>query len=171
MEINRLSQEELSYEMEARGLPVGSVDNMRKSLRASRLLERRGSVDLFQDYPFSFEEDRDAVEQKLKEVESLMSELAKGAKPSTGAKAMAKLEWCLARIGRAKPSNDAELTQQSSLKSRLMLCLADLQEAVGEEDEPERMVTENEIRRYDRQRHQARWPKSGRAGRLNRSGA
>ncbi len=137
MEINRLAQDELAYEMEARGLPVGTVEAMRKSLRASRLIEKRGSVNLFQDYPFSFDEDKTAVESKLEEVEKLIASVSGGGKPSHGAKAMAKIEWCLSRIGRARPGSDGEMTQQMELKSKLLLHLAELQEVVEEAEEKE----------------------------------
>uniref|UniRef100_W8AJD3 Gag polyprotein n=1 Tax=Ceratitis capitata TaxID=7213 RepID=W8AJD3_CERCA len=137
MEINRLAQDELAYEMEARGLPVGTVEAMRKSLRASRLIERRGSVNLFQDYPFSFDEDKTAVESKLEEVEKLILSVSGGGKPSHGAKAMAKIEWCLSRIGRARPGSDGEMSQQMELKSKLLLHLTELQEVGGSEEAEE----------------------------------
>ena len=66
MDINRLSQEELVYEMMSRGLEKGTVETMRSSLRASRMLERRGSVEEYSKYPFSYIEDRDAVRDKIR---------------------------------------------------------------------------------------------------------
>lgn len=73
MEINELSQEELAYEMGARGVPIGTVEAMRKSIRTSCLLEKGGLVDLFHYYPISFDENKAAVESKQEELRASCS--------------------------------------------------------------------------------------------------
>ncbi|XP_023158911.1 uncharacterized protein LOC111591681 [Ceratitis capitata] len=119
---------------------VGTVEAMRMSLRAARLIERRGSVNLFQDYPFSFHEDKTAVESKLEEVEKLILSVSGECKPQHGAKALAKIEWCRSRIGRARPGNNGEMNQHMELKSKLLLHLAELLEVGGSEESEEKEI-------------------------------
>lgn len=43
-EVNRLSQDELVYQLAIRGLPEGTVEEMRKLLRAALRRERQGDI-------------------------------------------------------------------------------------------------------------------------------
>lgn len=72
MEINRLNQEELTYELTVRGLPVGKVDDMRAGLRAALKLEKGGRALLMDPYPIEFASDLEALNKKLEEVKGLL---------------------------------------------------------------------------------------------------
>lgn len=71
MDINRLSQEELSYELEIRDLPGGNVDEMRKNLRLALKAEQDNKSLIVSPYPFTFEQDKDALEKKVRETVEL----------------------------------------------------------------------------------------------------
>ncbi|KAG5894283.1 hypothetical protein JTB14_007428 [Gonioctena quinquepunctata] len=58
VEVNRLEKEELSYELDIRGITgLTTVDSMRKSLRNLLKLEKAGTSLTFPSYPFTFDED------------------------------------------------------------------------------------------------------------------
>lgn len=103
MKINRLSHDEFAYEMEARGLSIGRIQN--EIAKVVEFIGKRGSANLFQDYSFSFDEDKTAVKLKLEEVEKLIVSVANGGRPYHEAKLMTKIEWALSRIGQALLGN------------------------------------------------------------------
>ena len=102
MEINKLSQDELAYELKWRDLEIGTVDQMRKTLRAATKLGRRDSL-VVPAYPFKFEEDKLAVEKKLEELGKLILNAPKSEKSKEYSKILVKVEWALARLDRSIP--------------------------------------------------------------------
>lgn len=99
--VNRLSSEELKYEMEIRGLVSNSVDEMRKLLRAAL---KRDSSFLAMEYPFTFEEDKAAILKKLDEIEKLVTEIGDKDKASEVDKIEAKCAHILGRLGQVMAS-------------------------------------------------------------------
>ncbi|KAG5888969.1 hypothetical protein JTB14_002554 [Gonioctena quinquepunctata] len=70
VEVNRLEKEELSYELDIRGITgLTTVDSMRKSLRNLLKLEKAGTSLTFPSYPFTFDEDSVYIERKISEIE------------------------------------------------------------------------------------------------------
>lgn len=137
MEINRLAQDELQYEMDVRGLPRGNVDCMRRALRASRLLERRGSMDTQGDYPFSFQADCDAIEGKIAEIQVLLQNPPTNPKSGEYLKILTKIEWALARLGRAIAEEPEEVNDKGKLRNRLIVLLGILTDSEGDENNAE----------------------------------
>lgn len=94
--VNYLIKEELQYELNARGYPVGSVEEMRKRLAEVLQKERLGDVKSHPDYPYTSEEDSVAITAKLIEVSALIDRfVAKDAK-----KTESKLWHVFSRIQR-----------------------------------------------------------------------
>lgn len=84
MRINRLNQAQLQYELAIRGLQAGTVDQMRKTLSGAIKLEQEGNSISHPDYPFSYEEDRVAIndvinvaEQSILKVKDVLSRKSK----------------------------------------------------------------------------------------------
>lgn len=131
MEVNRLSQDELAYEMEWRGLPIGTVDEMRKALRAATKLERRNSF-VAPAYKFNFEQDQLAVEKKLEELEKLLEKPPKSETSKEYLKIVTKIEWGLRRLDRSIPENESQEKSKLALKNKLVMAMAGLE---GDDDE------------------------------------
>ncbi|KAG5876099.1 hypothetical protein JTB14_005112 [Gonioctena quinquepunctata] len=77
VEVNRLEKEELSYELDIRGITgLTTVDSMRKSLRNLLKLEKAGTSLTFPSYPFTFDEDSVYIERKISEIEMLVTDFS-----------------------------------------------------------------------------------------------
>ncbi|KAG5879705.1 hypothetical protein JTB14_008531 [Gonioctena quinquepunctata] len=77
VEVNRLEKEELSYELDIRGITgLTTVDSMRKSLRNLLKLEKAGTSLTFPSYPFTFDEDSVYIERKISEIEILVTDFS-----------------------------------------------------------------------------------------------
>ncbi|KAK9873279.1 hypothetical protein WA026_021768 [Henosepilachna vigintioctopunctata] len=70
--INRLNQSQLNYELSIRGLQTGTVDKMRKS-QAIKLEKEGGSIS-YPNYPYTFEEDKEAIVGVVSKVEDNLSD-------------------------------------------------------------------------------------------------
>uniref|UniRef100_A0A6P7HB65 Uncharacterized protein LOC114346540 n=1 Tax=Diabrotica virgifera virgifera TaxID=50390 RepID=A0A6P7HB65_DIAVI len=73
LQVSRLSQDELDYELLIRGIAVGTVEQMRHALASAIRLEGSGDSVKYPDYPFTPEEDIQAVRGKLAELELLVN--------------------------------------------------------------------------------------------------
>lgn len=73
--VNRLNQLQLTYLLTIRGLPVGNVGNMRKSLSRAMRLEKEGSSISYPKYPFTFAEDKMAINEVIAKVEESIADL------------------------------------------------------------------------------------------------
>ncbi|XP_055836661.1 uncharacterized protein LOC129905251 [Episyrphus balteatus] len=135
MNIGRLAQDELAYEMKVRGLKVGTVEEMRKALRSSRLLIKRNSMEMSQVYPFTYEEDRDAVKAKIQEIRDLLKVPPKNPKSSEYIKIVTKIEWCIGRLARTPCEAEEEVDEISSLRNEVLCLLGDL---TGDSENSER---------------------------------
>lgn len=126
MEINRLSQDELEYLLVIRGASTGTVDQMRAALRNCRKYEREGHSLILKKYPFTFEQDKTAVEEKITELSHLIKDF--DGTPQTGAhkKIVTKLEYVSCRIGNMVPLDDDGSDEQSKLRIGILQLDAEL---------------------------------------------
>jgi hypothetical protein len=90
-EVNRLASDELSYELEIRGIVgLATVAEMRKTLRNLLRLEKSSTPLTYPAHPYTFEEDATAVTQKLDEIRGLV-ESFEGVRDATYAKIISKI--------------------------------------------------------------------------------
>lgn len=98
MQVNRLSQDELVYELRIRGIASGTVDEMRHALAMAIRLEKSGDSVKYPAYPFTEAEDVKAVDDKLKEVEHPISSFSEASTSSNFLKFQSKLSHVFHRI-------------------------------------------------------------------------
>ncbi|KAK9876438.1 hypothetical protein WA026_012751 [Henosepilachna vigintioctopunctata] len=72
--INRLNQSQLNYELSIRGLQTGTVDKMRKTLSQAIKREKEGGSISYPNYPYTFEEDKEAIVGVVSRVEDSLSD-------------------------------------------------------------------------------------------------
>lgn len=114
-EINRLSKDELTYELTVLGVTtLTDVNEMRKALRRLRKLQKSASF-VFPDYPYTYDEDREALEAKVKEIESLVSTFSDSSKSTEYKKVITKLTHATSRLNRCKPTTDEQRRQVSQM--------------------------------------------------------
>lgn len=98
MQVNRLSQDELTYELQVRGIAPGTVDEMRHALSMAIRLEKSGDSVKYPTYPFTVDEDVMAVDNKLKELEPQVASFRSNSSSSAFLKLQSKLSHVLNRI-------------------------------------------------------------------------
>lgn len=98
MLVNRLLQDELAYELQIRGIATGTVDEMRHALAMAIRLEKCGDSFLYPKYPFSAQEDIDAVEAKLGTLEPLINDFTDKQSSTAFSKLQSRLSHVLNRI-------------------------------------------------------------------------
>lgn len=98
MQVNRLNQDELAYEVKIRGIAAGTVDQMRHALAMALKLEKSGDSFKFPTYPFSVEEDVVAVVAKLAELDPLVSSFNNSSTSTGFLKLQSRLSHTLNRI-------------------------------------------------------------------------
>lgn len=123
MEINRLSKDELTYELRIRGIKEEStVDVMRQVLRMALKLEKQSSF-VAPSHPFSFAEDKTAIEEKIVELSALIETFAKPKTSTTFKRISSKLSHLYSRVSRCVPKTEEETAERSVLLgSVLSLC-------------------------------------------------
>jgi hypothetical protein len=122
LQVNRLSQDELAYEVAIRGIAVGTVEAMRQALAMALRLERRGDSVTYPKYPFTVEEDLQAVDAKLKELQPIVSEYREPTASHAFAKLQSKLTHVLGRIEHIDP--EAEVDEGVPLQRAELLAKA-----------------------------------------------
>ncbi|KAJ8909245.1 hypothetical protein NQ315_007342 [Exocentrus adspersus] len=98
MQVNRLVQDELVYELRIRGIATGTVDEMRHALAMALRLENSGDSIKMPTYPFTMEEDVKAVKEKLSELDPLITEFGNTSTSGLFFKLQSKLSHTLNRI-------------------------------------------------------------------------
>lgn len=115
VEINRLSQDELEYELQIRGAAgTGTVDEMRRILRRMKKLATSSSF-VMPKHPFTFAQDVAGIKSKLAEVKTLVNDFAESRQSSAYKKISSKLAFLQGRINRSVPSSPEETAQRSKL--------------------------------------------------------
>lgn len=132
LNINRLSTDELTYELAIRGVGSGTCDVMRKQLASLRKLEKSGDSFTYPPYPFTHEEDREAVTNKLDTEVVPMMEGIEG-DPNSGAvlKMQSKLAHLLGRVDRMPAESKDEKTVRAGFLGKILTRFADLDEKIA----------------------------------------
>lgn len=126
IQINRLNQEELSYELRVRGIATGTVDEMRHALTMALRLEKSGDSVRYPAYPFTVDEDVKAVDEKLKDLRPKIEAFKETTSSGTFAKWQSKLNHVLNRIDNIP---DASADRPRLLSTTLLLIDQLLQKA------------------------------------------
>ncbi|KAJ8964964.1 hypothetical protein NQ317_017107 [Molorchus minor] len=98
MKINRLAQDELTYELTIRGIGTGTCEQMRISLSRAIQMEKEGASVKRPPHPYSFEEDVTAITGKLKDAKTGIEAFSEGRTGNQYAKWETKLNHLLGRI-------------------------------------------------------------------------
>ncbi|KAG5886426.1 hypothetical protein JTB14_009323 [Gonioctena quinquepunctata] len=121
VEVNRLEKEELSYELDIRGITgLTTVDSMRKSLRNLLKLEKAGTSLTFPSYPFTFDEDSVYIERKISEIEILVTDFSDSETSSSFSKIYSKLLHVFERTERSVSTKDEEHSKRSTFLIKLL---------------------------------------------------
>lgn len=121
MQVNRLLQDELAYELQIRGIATGTVEEMRHSLAMQLRLEKTGDSIKYPSYPFSVEEDIDAVEKKLTELEPLISDFKNNTSSASFMKLQSRLSHVMNRIDHIEPDGSGAKRRAEFLARTLFL--------------------------------------------------
>lgn len=123
--INRLSGEEINYELTVRGLLItGNVENRRKSLRSALRLEKAGHSLIKIKHPYQFDEEINDIKVGIAESTDIFETWNGDNKDNVTLKLSAKLCHLLGRINRSVPGEDNE--SQFKVKNELMVKITDL---------------------------------------------
>jgi hypothetical protein len=129
-EVNRLASDELSYELEIRGIVgLATVAEMRKTLRNLVRLEKSPTPLIYPAHPYTFEEDATAVTQKLDEIRGLV-ESFEGVRDATYAKIISKIAHALGRVNKSRATEAVEEPR----KSQLIVSLLNLHSTANSKD-------------------------------------
>lgn len=128
LEIVRLSQLELDYELRIRGVTgVEGADLRRKMLRNLMKLEKTDTSFKWPTHPFTFVQDLDAVKETLNEIEKLVQDFVGDRTSSVYKKLSTKAAHCYERVNRMQPLTEVEVSQRSELLLKLIAAWSDLQ--------------------------------------------
>lgn len=115
IDIGRLAQDELTYELRIRGVTtVTTVDSMRRTLRQLRRIENSESFH-WPVYPYKFTEDSEALKNKLQELEGLVKSFSGGATSPEYLKISTKLGHAIGRVNRSVPVSEEDSGARSGL--------------------------------------------------------
>ncbi|KAJ8932542.1 hypothetical protein NQ314_014592, partial [Rhamnusium bicolor] len=131
LDVNRLTKEELGYELRVRGLGEGgnlTVVEMRAVLRNALHLEKTSLAIKSPTYPYKFAEDSVALTANLDTVNSLIDEFCGIANDSKYKGIMSKIAHALGRVNRSSPSSEAEKETKMDIRLKLLLAVDRLQE-------------------------------------------
>ena len=121
LNIHYLTHEELSYELNIRGLDVGTVDEMRKSLRAAVRLETESTLLMKRpEYPYAFTVDLDTCTLNINEIKKLLGDLTVDTYKKKKTKIESKLYHTISRIRNSVPIEDSDRKQKSFLLTQAL---------------------------------------------------
>lgn len=114
-EINRLSKDEIAYELAILGVTtISDMGEMRKTLRRLRKLQKSASF-VSPKYPFTYEQDVEALEAKVKEIQALIDSFSDSSKSSGYQKISTKLTHATSRLNRCQATSDEQRQQVSQM--------------------------------------------------------
>ncbi|KAJ8968241.1 hypothetical protein NQ314_002388 [Rhamnusium bicolor] len=118
--INKLDKDELSYELTVRGISTGNVEEMRSRLSMAFKMEKSGDSLKYPNYPFTFDEDYDAVKEKLDVLERLILDFDMSPKSGEALKVQTKLAYTLGRLDNMVIEDGENLKKKSDLLARTL---------------------------------------------------
>lgn len=127
--VNRLLQDELVYMLTVRGIGTGNVQEMRHRLSLALQMEKRGESIRYPKYPFKFEEDAQAIQEKLT---VLTPEVASFKNTRTSGEFLTlqtRLSFVLDRLDNMEVDEDDE--QKKSKKAELLALTLSLMEKLN----------------------------------------
>lgn len=127
--VNRLSADELKYELAVRGLSEANVDSMRKSLRTLLKLELEGSSIEFPPHPFAFDDDSSAICNKIAEVQELLDSLDVN-DSSLCEKINSKIYHLIGRVNRCNAVTSEDKSVKTQLTVKILNLRTDFDKAV-----------------------------------------
>lgn len=120
LNIGRLSKTELIYQLKIRGVTHdATVEIMRSTLRGLMKIEKSSSF-IAPTYPFTFAEDRLAIEAGLAEIEELLNDCGETWSSSEYAKITTKIAHYVIRTNRCNPGTNDEKNVRSKLLVKLV---------------------------------------------------
>ena len=130
MEINRLTKEELIYELKIRGIDdVSSCESMKKSLRYLMRLAQSSSY-AFPTYPYKCEEDCDALENQVEEITQLLESFTGNKSSAEFKKIETKIAHSLGRVNRCLATTTAEKKAKTTILVQLIGLQSELKSKV-----------------------------------------
>lgn len=129
METGRLIQDELIYELGIRGIGIGTVEEMRKSLARALKMEKSGSSSFtWPDYPYTFEEDTSAITAKLQEIREVLNGFTDGKNSNKFKKIETKLAHTLGRLDRTTATDAASKRVKADLLAQILALTTQFEE-------------------------------------------
>lgn len=125
MQINRLDKDELEYELEIRGVAVGNCEEMRRRLSSALQMERDGDSLKYPKYPFSIEQDVEAIQKKLDDMIQMVERFNNVSNSGEGQKLHTKFAHVFGRLDNMEIGDDADLQTRKSGLVALALTLRD----------------------------------------------
>lgn len=120
VEINRLSKEDLEYELRVFGLTEdASVEDMRRTLRQLRRMSEGAGFEL-PPYPFTFAQDSEAITSKIASISAAVSAFAETRTSTAYLKLTTAIAFAVKRAQRSKPVEATEVVARSQFVSRLI---------------------------------------------------
>lgn len=132
MQVNRLVQDELVYELTIRGIPTGTVQEMRRTLASAIRLENSGESLRYPEHPYTFQQDSEAVTLKLADIKASLVEYRRPKTSSEYAKYNAQLMHLLGRVERIVSTNEEEKATSASLLGETLNLMEMLEERSAE---------------------------------------
>lgn len=125
MQINRLDKDELEYELKIRGVGLGNCEEMRRRLSSALQMEKDGNSFKYPTYPFSFEEDSEAVEKKLDDMVEMVERFNNAKNSGEAQKLHTKFSHVFGRLDNMDTDGDSNAQDKKSSLLALALSLLD----------------------------------------------
>lgn len=124
LDVNRLSKEELIYELRVRGLGDGSeltVSELRTVLRNAFQLEKTSLAIKCPTYPYTFTQDSEILLENLENINKLITEFSGIENDSKFKGIVSKIAHSLGRVNRSNPQDEDGKTIKADIRRQLLL--------------------------------------------------
>jgi hypothetical protein len=126
--VDRLTQEELTYELECRGIPTGTVADMRKGIRQVFKLDQNKSLSEIH-YAVDFKTDQTAVVRYLDELDGLLQSFDGDTRTSSFTRVSALVRHLERRLERVVATKEDEKVELNRLKVRASQIKSDFEDS------------------------------------------
>lgn len=127
IEINRLSKDDLEYELTIRGAPVQpSVPDMRRLYRQLLRVTKASTSYTKPTYPYTYEQDSTAIKAKFTTIENLIRDFTGTRTSSEYRKISTALAFVSGRIDNAQPESEAETKERAGFSIKVAELAAQL---------------------------------------------